>query len=281
MTAVTVALLSTCADPSERRIEVLDPPLIKLDAEPVQLELELTSIPMSTYSGDPSRIDSLTTDGPFNYQVDNSNIQLFGRPKKPLYVLNMWENGIPESILLKRTKPKLHNFLYIGDASGVKVIGDFNNWKPDLVLNKNRNGKAFSDYLLLRPGKYEYRLLVDGKEMLDPYNKDSVSRDGRWNSLLEIPGTNVRKSPVLSIVSSSKNKVLISLEKANGFYVFWENMLLTSDFVTQTEKGIEVQIPSNAKEVDRSTLRFWAENVDNSVVLEVNMVFGEVVLNEN
>jgi len=274
---VCLALLSACGDPSGRRIEVLDPPLIKIGSEPVQLELELTSIPMSSYSDDPLRVDSITTDGPFSYEVDNSNLQLFGRPKKPLYVLNMWEDGIPESILLKRTKPKLHNFLYIGDASGVKVMGDFNNWEPDLILNKN--GKAFSDYLLLRPGKYEYRLLVDGKEMLDPYSKDSVSRDGRWNSLLEIPGFDIRKSPVLGVVSSSKNKVLISLKKANGFYVFWENMLLPSDFVTQTEEGIEIEVPSNAREKEHSTLRFWAENAENSAVLKIELKYG-VMLNE-
>ncbi|MEP5610811.1 MAG: glycogen-binding domain-containing protein [Cyclobacteriaceae bacterium] len=278
---VCLALLSACADPSGRRIEVLDPPLIKADAEPVQMELELTIIPMSTYTDDPLRVDSINTDGPFSYQIDNSNIQLFGRPKKPLYVLNLWQNGVAESILLKRTKPKLHNFLYIGDANGVKVIGDFNNWKPNLILDKNKNGGAFSDYLLLRPGKYEYRLLVDGKEMLDPYNKDSVNRDGQWNSLLEIAGADIRKSPVLAISSFSKDRILISLEKANGFYVFWENMLLTSDFVTQTEKGIEVQVPSNAREMDRSTLQFWAENMDNSAMLEIDVVFGEVALEAN
>lgn len=259
---------------------MINPPLIEGYAEPIQLELELTRIPLNVYVEDATRIDSITSDGPFNYEVDNSTIILLGRPKKPLYVLQLWHNGVSESILLKRTKPKLHSFLYVGIANSVKVKGDFNKWDPEtLVLNKN--GNSFTDYALLSPGKYEYLFEVDGKEILDPFNRDSVQNEDKWHSVLTIPGVDVRQSPTIDVSRYTSSTIQLSAQKMSNVYVLWQNTLI-KDFVTVDENGIKIEVPANANELDKSTIRVWAENDESfSEVLEIELQFGEVVPNEN
>lgn len=278
--SVVLAIMQACTPSENQEIAVLDPPLINHIAQPVQLELELTQIPLEEYIDDATRIDSITTNGPFNQQIDNSNILLLGRPQKPLYVLNIWSDGVAENLLLKRTRPILHNFLYIGKANGVKVKGDFNDWNPNLILE--RNGNAFSDYLLLRPGRYEYLMMVDGREILDPYNKDSVLTDGRWHSVLSISGSDVQKSPIVRVASFSDKSISVSFQKTLGYYVFWQNTLLKSDLVEQTETGIQIEIPSNARTIEQSLIRVWTENVENgSEVLEIELKDGEMLDEEN
>ncbi len=275
-----ILALGSCNSTSEKTIDVLDEPLISGLADPVQLELELTRIPMSNYVEDPTRIDSVTSDGPFNYEIDNSDIILIGRPQKQLYVLHLWSNGFKESILLKRTKPILHSFLYIGDAKEVKVKGDFNEWDEELLKLK-KSDKSFTDYVLLRPGEYEYLFVVDDKEILDPYNKDSVQNDGEWRSVLTVPGTDVRKSPTIDLIGNNDRKIQLTAQKISNVYVFWQNTLLTSDFISNTENGFIITIPNNATELDNSTIRIWAENEESfSEALEIELQSGKVILEE-
>jgi hypothetical protein len=56
------------------------------------------------------------------------------------------------------------------DAHEVKVTGSFNNWNPEGYRMVKKDGKwTFPVYL--SPGKYVYKLIVDGKWIIDPTNK--------------------------------------------------------------------------------------------------------------
>jgi 1,4-alpha-glucan branching enzyme len=55
-----------------------------------------------------------------------------------------------------------------GVARRVCLAGSFNNWKPEGgEMIRLGDGKWFKE-LVLPPGAYEYRLVVDGKWMADP-----------------------------------------------------------------------------------------------------------------
>ena len=73
-----------------------------------------------------------------------------------------------------------------GMAFRVGVRGDFNHWQTaDLVLRPESG--VFEAMLTLAPGRYRYRLVVDGREALDPTNPErELGPDGRDVSVLTV-----------------------------------------------------------------------------------------------
>lgn len=260
----------------EKGLDTLSEPLIIGSATPIQLDLQLTQVVLEDYILDPVRIDSVTTDGPFNLEIDNSVLRIQGRPKQALYNLTFWSQGISESILLKRAKKTLYSFLYpiSGNEKKVMIKGEFNAWNPNsAVLEKT--GSSFSTYELLGAGKYQYLYVVDGKETLDPQNPDSISNGmGGYNSLITIPGPDPNKVPILKTKSYTSNS--ITLESSNpieGIYAYWGNTRISDDFITVEGKKLSLQIPANASTLDRSKIRIWAynkEGVSNDVLIPLH-----------
>jgi len=80
-------------------------------------------------------------------------------------------------------------FSYFDQSAGdVKVAGNFNSWSATdrYRLMKDKNGK-WSLYLSLKPGKYQYKFIVDGEWREDPENPARVVGDfGQLNSVIEI-----------------------------------------------------------------------------------------------
>jgi chromosome partitioning protein len=70
----------------------------------------------------------------------------------------------------------------------VLLAGDFNAWVPDsgVELAMHRDG-SWTKFVRLPPGRYEYKLVVDGRWVADPLNPERVANDaGSANSVLEI-----------------------------------------------------------------------------------------------
>lgn len=70
----------------------------------------------------------------------------------------------------------------------VLLAGDFNGWIPDagVILDRREDG-SWTKFLPLRPGRYEYKLVVGGRWIADPLNPKRVpSEIGAVNSVLEI-----------------------------------------------------------------------------------------------
>jgi chromosome partitioning protein len=73
-------------------------------------------------------------------------------------------------------------------AKEVIVVGDFNNWNPEgHPLEKDHEG-LWKVRLNLAPGKYEYKLLVDGRWWEGPPDGKTVRNlFGTLNRLLFVP----------------------------------------------------------------------------------------------
>ena len=82
----------------------------------------------------------------------------------------------------------IHLELTDPSAHKVCVAGTFNNWNPEAgEMDKMTGGKWAKD-LMLTPGTYEYRLIVDGKWIPDPNARHAVMNPfGERNSLLTVP----------------------------------------------------------------------------------------------
>ncbi len=74
----------------------------------------------------------------------------------------------------------------IADAvEEVVATGDFTNWARDGVRLKRRRDGAWSATLELRPGEYEYRLIVDGEWRNNPgAERHTVNPFGTENDVL-------------------------------------------------------------------------------------------------
>jgi len=73
-------------------------------------------------------------------------------------------------------------------ASSVQVAGDFNNWQPEQTpMQKVGDSGVWQTEMNLSPGRYRYRLVVDGQWQQDPYNElTELNPFGGFNSVVEI-----------------------------------------------------------------------------------------------
>jgi chromosome partitioning protein len=72
-------------------------------------------------------------------------------------------------------------FSYVdGEAEAIEIEGDFNSWdnSHDVLLDVDGRG-LWQRALALRPGKYRYRFVVDGRAVIDPNNSRTEFLEGR------------------------------------------------------------------------------------------------------
>jgi 1,4-alpha-glucan branching enzyme len=71
----------------------------------------------------------------------------------------------------------------------VSVAGSFNDWDPGVTLMPyDPERKVYHIEVLLTPGEYEYKFVVDGEWLLDEANPGFYPNDfGTLNSVLVVP----------------------------------------------------------------------------------------------
>ncbi|MCR4331457.1 MAG: AAA family ATPase [Sulfuricaulis sp.] len=84
-----------------------------------------------------------------------------------------------------RQKVALRLFGYA--ARDVQIAGDFNDWTPDRGVITRTMGDDVEKILMLAPGTYQYRYIVDGVWQEDPSNPEQVPNfSGGFNSTLHV-----------------------------------------------------------------------------------------------
>ncbi len=81
-----------------------------------------------------------------------------------------------------------HEFtLMAPQAAEVYLVGDFNNWENGKDKMRKFKSGLHKKSLRLKPGRYEYRLVVDGAWWTDPANDQRVANTyGEDNSVIVI-----------------------------------------------------------------------------------------------
>lgn len=75
----------------------------------------------------------------------------------------------------------------VEDAPGkqIAIAGTFNEWTPDRQLIDKEGNGVYSCQMMLEPGTYEYKFVVDGEWRLDANNPNFAPNDfGTLNSVL-------------------------------------------------------------------------------------------------
>ena len=77
--------------------------------------------------------------------------------------------------------------LEAAEAQEASLMGDFNNWNPKMHPMKNDGNGIWSKTVMLYPGEYEYKFLVDGDWKEDPRNGQTRPNCfGTRNSVLNL-----------------------------------------------------------------------------------------------
>jgi len=73
-------------------------------------------------------------------------------------------------------------------ANSVQIAGDFNNWQPaETLMEKVGDTGVWQTRIEIPPGRYRYRLVVDGHWQQDPYNEQTEPNPfGDFNSIVEV-----------------------------------------------------------------------------------------------
>jgi glycosidase len=241
--------------------------MLKL-AAPILINSDSTVIMLADYLVKPTWIDSLELDNSLKAEISADSTQMVIKPTDrdfpKLSTLKIWSKGFSYSLLLEKSTKLRYRFTFDPKNKKykrVQIKGQMNEWNPSAGYLYEKDDKWHIDFQLF-PGKYQYKLIIDGKEKSDPNNRDSVSNNnGGYNSLLTLGILNPTGLPTLFTVVADGRKITVGMKnKPDSVFVFWQNYLLDQKFWKIDTAGITIEVPRKAKEYDRSYIRMWAFN---------------------
>ena len=87
----------------------------------------------------------------------------------------------------KKRTPSIEFKLFAPEAQEVFLVGEFNNWDPNGYKMRRFKDGTCKKSVQLKPGRYEYRFLVDGQWWTDPENGEkTINPYGSENSVIHI-----------------------------------------------------------------------------------------------
>ncbi|WP_103663689.1 alpha-amylase family glycosyl hydrolase [Gracilimonas amylolytica] len=244
-------------------------------ASPVTLGHDTTQIITADYFKSHSLIDSIHAPAGLDAKLsrDKSTVTLTGSIQDPLDVLKIWADGYAYDMLLKASNKKQVTITFDPEGknvSSVKLKGEMNNWNPNAAILE-RKGEIWETSMIVNEGVYQYVFVVDGVEMPDPDNPNTVSNGmGGTNSVLTAGNPDAERL-YLETYDHSGPSVYLKTESPENTIVFWENYQLET---RHQDNMVSFQIPGNARSMQRSSIRAWTfdENgrVSNDVLIPLN-----------
>ena len=244
-------------------VAVADEPELVSLAAPVTLQPDSTHLVLADYFRHPASIDSIRTDPSIGFRVssDSTVLTLFreSRAVPKLSVMEVWAGGYKYSLLLRKSPKLWYRFTFDPKEKKhkkVQLAGDMNDWNPSKNPMQLKDGK-WEENVLVNPGKYQYKFVVDGKWIQDPECKETLGS----NSVARIGSVSPPAAPWLYTVSSEKAKLTLGIRnKVDTVFVLWQNYLLEGKFFRIDSNMITVTIPGAASRFDRSYIRIYAIN---------------------
>lgn len=276
---IPLLIFAFCTD-KPMQIDIPEESAIVGLATPIELNTDTTVVYLNDFFPDVSVIDYVHIEH-LDYKLsdDKKKITLIAPetdfPK--LLMLKVYVNNFTYSVLVKKSKKIKHEYVF--DPKGkeydeVSLVGDINLWNPANTPLRFED-EVWKTGLELEPGKYNYRVVLDGKWLLDPNNPDSVSNNmGGYNSVMTIGKPGKSAAPHLFTKVVDSGKVILGMKnQLKDVIVFWENFHIISDHVNKRDSKIVVPILDEAKNRERSYIRIWAyneEGISNDILIPLH-----------
>lgn len=182
-------------------------------ASPVKLGFDSTTIHLLDYFQYADAVDSVYFDPPlaFDYEPSEALIRVFAPSEAvpPVVTLHVSYDDTLYHIPTFKSEKERYRFSYRSESepNEVGVKANFNGWNHKATLLEEEDG-VWSTYLILDPGLYEYLIVEDGREMLDPTNPDRKSNGmGGFNSTFRVGGSDER--PIITGESVTADSVFV------------------------------------------------------------------------
>ena len=229
---------------------------------PVNLNSDTTIVYLRDYLPDLDYSEITIPEGLENQNPASDTLILTGRLHSKMATLDIKTPRGEESLLLinsnlKKVAISIPEELIQGKE--VRIFGSFNNWNREVVPVTPEKGFYLSTYDLA-PGRYEYKLLVDGMEMTDPSNTETASNGmGGFNNILRVPEDHPPFPENFELRWQPDNDIEIRIaDGVNQYVAFWNNQVIEVR-CKNDESGIcLVRIPAEAKTLKRSYIRIYS-----------------------
>ncbi len=142
------------------------------------------------------------------------------------------------------------------NVKSVNLFGSFNGWNRQNLVMIEKDG-IYSLTISLEPGRYEYKFLVDGSEILDPANPERISNGmGGFNSVLNIGSLHNGKK-FLHVLGKVVNAKSITL----SFYYGNENQTTRINYSNLIALLNNRKIPDNKINISGNRIDLTIDNV--------------------
>ena len=266
---LAIFTLTIACEKSQYSLDLPKKPQIFGLASPIKLKPYVTTVYLSDYFPDTKVIDSTGRIPGIDIIPMNRDWILLFKIQNPdslqwLSKLDVWAGGYKYSIpVFKSTKIKYSfKFKVKGKKfKSVQIRGEMTNWQAKNLAYFAADS-SWNCGFTLEPGQYQYLLIIDGKEQLDPTNPNkSPNGFGGYNSVLKVGHAQPDSVPQLFTKSFNHNQITIGIKNhITQAQVYFENFALDSPFVQITDTTIKIHIPNNAKHYNLAYLRVYAAN---------------------
>lgn len=246
-------------------------------ASPVKMNADTTRIFLLDYFEYADKIDSVWfhSDAEFEIDTESAVITVSSYNGSPVSNLSVKYNGENYDIPVFRSKKEKYTFSYQSRSEEVSEVGikaNFNGWNAS-ATPLEKQGDQWSTTLFLEAGLYEYLIVEDGEEMLDPNNPDKKDNGmGGFNSVLKI-GT-ISQPKHIAANNYSADSVFVyypsSLEKP---LIFWENTLLDKSYYSRNGNSVSVALSHLSNDPNRSHIRVYGQS-ENSYTNDLLIPFN-------
>jgi cyclomaltodextrinase len=234
---------------------------------PIKLQHEQTTIYLQDYFLNPEAIDSfhLPVELRWKYNAkDSTRLIATGNLNRAFGLFTAYSNGSAFNIPIKRSTRLGYSFAFDpGNAryQRVQIRGSFNAWNQHADTFYVEDGIYKTD-LILQPGTYEYLLVLDGEEQVDPTNPERVSNgQGGYNSVLRLADASPDPNQVKTLRVNDTGFALYLYgysRDAQDLITLWQNEVMLP--TGANGDTIFYTIPKAASSLDRSFIRAFTGN---------------------
>jgi hypothetical protein len=100
-----------------------------------------------------------------------------------------------------------YTFVWKEGGTSVKLVGSFNNWKEQIVMEKDPTDNIFKYKLRLKRDKYDYKFIVDNVWKYSRQQTMKTDERGNTNNFIDLTNYKISKNSIKSKVKKKKKKV--------------------------------------------------------------------------
>ena len=195
--------------------------------------------------------------GVYSYMNGEGVYKIFGRPENTLGTMRISSSESTFEVPFVKGQKRAVQFRVAAfEGQDVKVKGEFNAWNAEASFLQ-WDGDAWVWNLVLAPGDYAYKLVVDGQEVMDPTNTLSQANGfGGYNNILSVKSESEAEPRGVRFVGGGQLKLMFTpIPEDQEVLVMLNNMPLNS---TRSPLATVVELPEEVEAMELAWVRLYS-----------------------